>query len=76
MNSYVSHTTARTTLPNEFISHTARRMVSGSGSGYVSGTAQHLDAGEYVSRRRVTSVPTPRVATSQMADSRHLAAAA
>lgn len=74
MNSYVSHTTARTTLPNEFISHTARRMVSG--SGYVSGTAQHLDAGEYVSRRRVTSVPTPRVATSQMADSRHLAAAA
>ncbi|TFD73685.1 hypothetical protein [Cryobacterium gelidum] len=71
MNSYVSNTT---TLPNEFISHTARRIVTG--SGYVSGTAQHLDAGEYVSRRRVTSAPTPRVATSQVADSRHLAAAA
>ena len=74
MNSYVSHTTARTTLPNEFISHTARRIVTG--SGYVSGTAQHLDAGEYVSRRRVTSASAPRVATSQLADSRHLAAAA
>ena len=74
MNSYVSHTTASTNLPNEYISHTARRLVTG--SGYVSETAQHLDAGGYVSRRRVTSVPTPRVATSQVADSRHLAAAA
>ena len=74
MNSYVSHTTQSTNLPNEFISHTARRAVAG--SGYVSGTAQHLDAGEYVSRATVTSVTTPRLASSQLADSRHLAAAA
>ncbi|TFD63447.1 hypothetical protein [Cryobacterium ruanii] len=74
MNSYVSHTTQSINLPNEYISNTARRAVTG--SGYVSGTAQHLDAGEYVSRATVTSVTSRRVAPSQVADSRHLAAAA
>ena len=74
MNSYVSHFTPSTNLPNGYISHTARRAVIG--SGYVSGTAQLLDAGEYVSRPTVTSVTTHRVASSQGADSRHLAAAA
>ena len=74
MNSYVSHTTPSTNVPNEYISHAARRAVIG--SGYVSGTAQHLDAGEYVSRPTVISVTTPRVVSARVADSRHLAAAA
>ncbi|WP_129590395.1 hypothetical protein [Cryobacterium aureum] len=72
MNSYVSHTSESTILPNEYISQSVRRVVTG--SGYVSGTAQHRDAGEYVSHPTVTA--PVRAVQPQMAGSRHLAAAA
>jgi hypothetical protein len=72
MNSYVSHTSESTIRPNGYISQTMSRVVMG--SGYVSGTAQHRDAGEYVSHPTVTS--PVRAVQPQMADSKHLAAAA
>ncbi|TFD24533.1 hypothetical protein [Cryobacterium lyxosi] len=72
MNSYVSHTSESTIRPNGYISQTMSRVVMG--SGYVSGTAQHRDAGEYISHPTVTS--PVRAVQSQMAGSKHLAAAA
>ncbi|WP_146066114.1 hypothetical protein [Cryobacterium sp. Y82] len=72
MNSYISHTSNSTIRPNEYISQSVSRVVMG--SGYISGTAEHRDAGEYVSHPTATA--PARVAQPQMAGSRHLAAAA
>ncbi|TFD88274.1 hypothetical protein [Cryobacterium serini] len=72
MNSYVSHTSDSTIRPNEYISQSVGRAATG--SGYVSGTAEHRDAGEYVSHPTATA--PARVAQPQMAGSRHMAAAA
>ena len=72
MNSYVSHTTESTIVPNEYISHPVRRAATG--SGYVRGTVQHRDAGEYVSHPAVTA--PVRAVQPKMAAGRHLAAAA
>ena len=47
MNSYVSKSTKRTNTANEYVSQDIRRAVTA--TGYVSGTAQHLEVGEYVS---------------------------
>ena len=47
MNSYVSKSTTRANSANEYVTHDVRRAISA--TGYVSGTAQHLEAGEYVS---------------------------
>ena len=72
MNSYVSHTRQSTLLTNEYISQTVSRVVTR--SGYVSGTAQRRDAGEYVSHPTV--IMPVRTVQPQMAGSRHLAEAA
>ncbi|MDJ0376659.1 hypothetical protein [Cryobacterium sp. PH31-L1] len=47
MNSYVSKSTQRSTSANEYVTHDVRRAITA--TGYVSGTAQHLEAGDYVS---------------------------
>ena len=47
MNSYISKSTKRANTANEYATHDVRRAISA--SGYVSGTAQHLEVGEYVS---------------------------
>ena len=50
MNSYVSRPTKgtkRTTTANEYVTQDVRRAITA--TGYVSGTAQHLEAGGYVS---------------------------
>ena len=47
MNSYVSKPTKRTPTANEYVTHDVRRAITA--TGYVSGTAQHLEAGGYVS---------------------------
>ena len=49
MDSYVSKPTARTNIANEYVTHVVRRATTA--TGYVSGTAQNLEAGEYVSGR-------------------------
>ncbi|MBG6214730.1 MAG: hypothetical protein LH475_14110 [Cryobacterium sp.] len=49
MNSYVSKFTNRTNTANQFITPDVRRAITA--TGYVSGSAQHLEAGEYVSPR-------------------------
>ena len=72
MNSYVSHTSESTSRPKGYISQTMSGLVMG--SGYVSGTAQNRDAGEYVSHPTVIS--PIRTVQPQMAGSKHLAAAA
>ena len=47
MDSYVSKPTNRTTAANEYVTHDVRRAITA--TGYVSGTAQQLEAGGYVS---------------------------
>jgi hypothetical protein len=47
MNSYISKSTKRSNIANEYVTHVVRRAITA--TGYVSGTAQHLEAGEYVS---------------------------
>ncbi|WP_166788170.1 hypothetical protein [Cryobacterium glaciale] len=53
MNSYVSKSATRTTTANEYVTHDVRRAITA--TGYVSGTAQHLEAGEYVSPKPNTA---------------------
>ena len=72
MNSYVSHTSQITIVPNEYISHTVKRTLAG--TGYVSGTVQPRNAGEYVSHPAATAAV--RALQPQAAVGRHLATAA
>ena len=47
MNSYVTKPTKRTTTANEHVTNDVRRAITA--AGYVSGTAQHFEMGDYVS---------------------------